>query len=73
MKLVDDWKHAWKWASIHLAFLGMVLSAIGSALAMSSSAAQWYGAIPLWAVLIVASAIFACVIVARIIQFKHPK
>lgn len=73
MKLVDDWRHAWKWASVHIAALGMTLSAVGSALALSSSAAQWFGVIPMWAVLIVASVIFACVIAARIIQFRHPK
>lgn len=65
--LVSDWREAHRWASVWIAGSAATLfGAVGAALALSSSAAQWASVLPSWAVFLIAAAIFLSVIVGRL-------
>jgi hypothetical protein len=43
MKLVNDWRDAYKWLSMHGMGLGFILSAAAGSIAVTGAASAWIG------------------------------
>lgn len=71
MKLVEDWRSAWKWASVQIAGLGALFGALGAGLAASMSAAQLHEFMPTWAVWAGGALICVCVMLGRLLIRGH--
>ena len=72
MRLVEDWRNAWKWASVQIAGAGALLGALGAGLAASTSAAQLMDYVPRWAVFGGGALICGLVVAGRMLK-REPK
>lgn len=71
MKLVDDWRCAYKWASVQIAGAGALFGALGAGLAASMSAAQLATFMPTWAVWAGGALICVFVMLGRLLMRGH--
>jgi len=67
MKMVDNWKQAWRWGSVQIAGSGAILGALGAGLAASTSAASLAKVFPPWAVWAGGALICACTVAGRLL------
>ncbi|MGC1550517.1 MAG: hypothetical protein WA777_18500 [Rhodanobacter sp.] len=72
MKLVDDWRNAHKWLSLHFSTYGFVLTSAAAALALSGAAVEWLSVFSLGIVLALAAVIFLLAFVGRLVSQKKP-
>lgn len=68
MKLVQNWKRAWRWYSIRWSAAGFVLTSLAASLALAGGAAAWSMLYDETVVLVLAALIFAASMVGRLIQ-----
>ena len=73
MKLVHDWRRAWRWRSVRIAGSGAILGALGAGLAASTSAAALAKILPLWAVWAGGALICALTVAGRLTQERPGK
>ena len=71
IQLVSDWRKMLKWWSIRISGCAGLLSAAGSAIAATGAVVPWFGVLPRWEVLAMASAVFWAILISRIIKQKE--
>ena len=68
MKLIDDWRQAWKWYSVHSSLIGLVLTSAAAGLAASGAATAWRAYLDDGVVYAIAAGIFLLTIVGRLVS-----
>lgn len=69
-QLAADWPTMRKWWSIRISASAGILTAFGSAAAATGAVVPWFGVLPKWEVIALASAVFWSIFIARIIKQK---
>lgn len=67
MRLVDDWKKCWKWASMQFAGGGFLVS-LGMAIATAMSATSLHGIQPDWVGWTFGAFICGAILIGRMLQ-----
>ena len=71
MKLIDDWRKAWRFHSMRASAIGFVLTSFAASLALAGGAAAWITVLDLSIVLGLAAIIFLASMIGRLIAQKH--
>jgi len=72
MKLIDEWRDAWRLRSVQIAGGGAIAGALAAGLMASGAIVPWLGLIPTWAVFAGGALICAFTVWARITQQRKP-
>ncbi|MGS1128461.1 DUF7940 domain-containing protein [Rhodanobacter sp. UC4437_H4] len=72
MKLIEEWRQAWRLRSVQVAGGGAIAGALAAGLAASGAIVPWLGLLPVWAVFAGGALICALTVWARITQQKKP-
>lgn len=71
MKLIDDWRRAWRFHSMRASAIGFILTSFAASLALAGGAAAWVTVLDLSIVLWLAAIIFIASMIGRIIAQQH--
>lgn len=71
MKLIDDWRKAWRFHSMRASAIGFALTSFAASLALAGGAAAWITVLDLSIVLWLAAIIFLASMIGRIIAQQH--
>ena len=68
MRIVPDWRQAWRWYSVHSSVIGLLLTSAAAGLAASGAATAWRAYLDDGVVYGIAAAIFLLTIVGRLVS-----
>lgn len=71
MKLIDDWRKAWRFHSMRASAIGFILTSFAASLALAGGAAAWVTVLDMSIVLWLAAIIFLASMIGRIIAQQH--
>lgn len=71
MKLIDDWRKAWRFHSMRASAIGFILTSFAASLALAGGAAAWVTVLDMGIVLWLAAIIFLASMIGRIIAQQH--
>ena len=71
MKLIDDWRKAWRFHSMRASAIGFVLTSFAASLALAGGAAAWVTVLDMGYVLLLAAVIFLASMIGRLISQSH--
>lgn len=71
MKLIDDWRKAWRFHSMRASAAGLILTSLGASLALAGGAAAWVTVLDMGYVLLLAAVIFLASMIGRLISQSH--
>jgi hypothetical protein len=72
MKLIDEWRNAWRLRSVQIAGGGAIAGALAAGLAASGAILPWLALLPVWAVFAGGALICALTVWGRITQQRKP-
>ena len=68
MKLVSDWRRAWRWYTTWIAGSGFLFSSIATALAATGAVVPWFAVIKPWECFAMAAVVFFGILIGRLIK-----
>ena len=71
MKLIADWRKAWRFHSMRASAIGFALTSFAASLALAGGAAAWVTVLDMGYVLLLAAVIFLASMIGRLISQSH--